>query len=457
MKMIWPIIGAAFVLPLCAAETQKTEKQILFHDELNKLVWRLVMFDHYKLKLPELKKLCVVNKQMNAEISNFLQPCRTQLKTFVEQKYGADHCEITYSPDRFSAAIVEKTELESTDGGFMDQFIYIYFDNALKMREKNTVYPHNNRVANYPPFFTPQYVCLDFGTSNPNPPPNEVAGLYWNRSKKTSNNASFYIAIEENFLRTGWLIEKLPHLYATIMQKLNYFKICYETYGTKDDKDSPSIGFTFDLADVDILTPKDIAILGNFVPDRKNGEWCIVKRTKSKYLLFNLLACYGNDVDMLNLIDQHVEKQIIKGSGDTADFIVSTCRDIIVYGACAITDRHDPHFSTVGKATLDYVQRLKKEGVFVEKDWNGKKLISLKKRTKKLQQALSFLKHKRMTFIAKDKSLIRHDLLSNTVKVVTYRHMDGGRLNVKTYSVPVNIDLKSLKVAANGQIEYKTI
>jgi hypothetical protein len=321
------------------------------------------------------------------------------------------------------------------------------------MREVFTPYRQLERKATHPPFFTPKYICLDFGVDTIS------RGFYWNRSTKVNGKASFHVNYHYSSTPTKWFIEKLPHLYAKIMQKSKCFRVFSEEYFTKN----PFIGFTFYLADADILTPKDVTILNNFVPGGKNAEWCTVKKPTAKYLLLNLLACYGNDVDMLNLVDQHVGKQRIK-SANCWTFVVSTCRDIVVCNRqheypgdrSTLTDRYDPKFSLVGNATLNYVQRLKKEGVFVEKDWSGNKPISLKKRMKYLQQALDFLRNKRMTFIPQENMLIRYDPLNDRVTVFRSFALQGLKKRL-CEKVPTNIDPTSLNIDFNGQIEYKTI
>lgn len=457
MKMLWSIIGAACVLPLCAADAG---------DRSNLAFW-LVMH-HGAPILTTRTALCAVNKYISAESSKILDQCRTQIKTFVQEKYHIDHCQITYSPDRLSAAIVEKTGLESTYRGTMNKFIYIYVDDALKMKEVDNFYPQNERKTIHSPFFTPKYACLDFGTTNPDPPIGEGTGLCWNRSTKAESGACFSIICCDHRIPTEWFIKKLPHLYAKIMQTPKFFE-CDFSYSpsTFHKKILEQHGFSFDLAKADILTPKDLKIVSNFVPGGKDAKWCEVKQEKNRYLLFNLIACYGKDTKLLKLIDQHVGKQTIKSSSDWRTFVVSTCRDIVVCNRqhespgnrCTITDRYDPHFSAVGQATLNYMQQLKKENVFVEKNWKSNKPMPLTKRIKKMQQALSFLKRERMTFIKQNDQLIRYDVLNKcTVAVFTDNTFrTSGILEKQLHTIPKNIDPKSLKIATDRQIEYKTI
>jgi hypothetical protein len=461
--MITALFAIAFMLPLSAADVP----HVPYTGACGNVIGELIV-KHAILPLIDLRMLCTVSKHMNTETSKILEPCHAQLKTFVKQKYHADHCEITYSPDRLSAAIVEKTGLESTNNETIDHFIYIYIDDALGMKEVFIPYQQDERKANYPPFFTPKYVCLDFGISNPNPPLSEITGLCWNRYTITVNEARFYITIGNNQIRTAWFIEKLPNLYAQIMQTPNFFECDFgNSPSTFHKKILEQHGFSFDLAKANILTPKDVKILSNFVPGGKDAQWCEVNQEKNRYLLFNLVACYGNDTDMLGLVDQHVEKQMIKSPGCNDFFVVSTCRDIVVVNnqhkypddRWTITDRDDPHFSAVGQATLNYVQQLKKESVFIEKNWKSNEPMPLKKRMRKVQQALSFLKKERMTFIKQNNQLIRYDLLNRyTVAVFTDNTLrTSGTLKKQLHAIPKNIDPKSLKVADNGQIEYKTI
>lgn len=443
------------MLPLFAAESQKKNKQISIGEVLCELI-----VHHGMIAPDELIRFPCISKHVNIEASKKLDEYRLTLRQFVYELCPASYCQVTYSQNRLETAVIEDTNIHDDAGsGPLNFFWYFYFKNDKDIKRKQFDFMKSERRTDYPPFFTKGYACLDFGTDITMTmiyDATKTTGLCWNRITKSAEDSwvtRFFVQCENRYLPTGYFARVLPKLYAKIMQKSASF--VYEKSITFSQPPQPGKkfsqcctgpAFTIDLVKTDILTKDDVTLLNTFLPNGKYQKWFDMPK-KYGYFLLNMLACYGSPHALLNEIDDQVGKYKIKWEGvgnvqasrctENINLLVKKNNTIITFTEYGIFQPLSP----TAQATLNYLAQLKKEGVFVEKDWHNK--TDLKKRVKRYEQAIKFLRHKRMTWTIQNRFLIRHDSLSNTISVF---EAQKDLLKIIDQPVSPSIDPHSIKV-----------
>ena len=439
--MIRLILGAALcVLPLCSAE-------IYYQGDLGNIIGELVMV-HSTMLLPDLKAFLVVNRYLKEEASRQLDTLRCTLKNFVEDEYSPVHCTISYSPDRLSAAIIEETKRRNYRRELLDSFDYVYISKDPRIIQAYTTsYEHSKRKTKYAPFFTKNYVCIDFGLERGNlHDQNILTGISWRRLTREMSEMRLFINSDGKNVPTGWFARMVPGLYEKVMHQKGRVDTCILH------------DFNVNIMQPEILLPKDVHILSRFMPHGTHADWNELKDKKYRYLLLNILAWYGSSDALLNYLDMRlgVQKVALPNWGT---FFMSRSRDIISFRekknnvGPVLTDRYDSPLSTFAQTTLGYIAQLKKESVFVEKDW----LFNVKKRIKLWSQAAKFLQSKRLIFIPQDNHLMRYDSLSQSVTVFSILKDETVRLYVQARMVkfPNHINLSSLRLAGE-KVTFET-
>ncbi len=453
--MIIVLILCVFMLPLSAADSPKN-KQISRGELLCELAIRNGM-----IAPDELKRFPCISQYINVEASKKLDGHRLALKNYVEQFYPATDCEVTYSRNKLEAAIIEDTDIfDFEKREKLATFWYVYFKNEKDIKARFINYEKSDRRITYKPFFTKTHACFDFGTDITMTMIYET-GLCWNRITKNTEDSMttrFFVWCENRYLPTGYFARVLPDLYAKIMKKSASFVyersiIFYQPPkpGRNRARWASGPAFTIDLVQTDILTENDVSFLSTFLPNGKYQKWFDIPK-KHGYALLNVLACYGSPRTLLDEIDNQVGKYKTKWKGlgnvhashciEYVEVLLGKAGEYISFTEDNIFQR----LSATARATLDYIVQLKKEGVFFEKDWNNG--IDLKKRIKLYNQAIQFLRHKRMTWLVKDKHhLIRYDRLSNMVALFKYGAAYGANLTkIVEQKVSSTIDLNSIQI-----------
>ncbi len=435
--MIGLILGAALsVLPLCAAE-------IHYRGDLGNVLGELVMI-HGDRALSELKAFSLVNSYLNSVASNSLEEVRISVRNFIHDNYFLDHCIITYSPDRLSAAIIEETARKNHNLQLLDCFDYVYASNqGGKIEAYTTTYERCKRKIKYAPFFTKNYVCIDFGSEGKNPPQEDVlTGISWRRVTREVSKLHVFNNTKGRNVPTGWFARLLPGLYDKAMSQKKNTGMVHN--------------FNINSLQPGTLLRQDLDILNKFMTYGIHADWDKLKNKKYSYLLLNILACYGSPDALLNYLDRHLGVQKVM-LPDYGTFFMSRSRDIILFRetendlGSVLTDRYDSCLSIFAQTTLAYIADLKKASVFLGKYWS----FELRKRIKLWSQAAKFLQSKRLVFIPQDNYLMRYDFLSNMVTVFSVLKDEKwlAYAQIPTVTVPSDIRISSLRFV-EGKITY---
>jgi hypothetical protein len=459
MKILWSIIGAACMLPLSAADLPRPQ-HVPYTGEYGALICELTLLKcNHSISM--LKKYALVNNAFNEKASEKLNVYRGKLKEHIKplitkELDGKTHAfPSAYSPDGLEAVVVDASTGRL---GFRTScwITYYYYDSSAQIpciAEAKGEFGISDNV-NPKPFFTQNYLCCDlkFGLRS---------GIIWNRTTKVNESADFIICCGEKSgkkegVSWAWVAQQLPKLYEKIIQHAYRYTetvLSYLEVPNKLHEPLEILDLAIDLAKMDLLTHKDIATLRAF----SDADWSQIKNKSLQFLLFNMLACYGNlttemspdkpQAGFLKQLDRCLGKQKIafneSKDGSTSRFQVSR-----IYDAISFINSEGKEFQIVHDkspytdATNQYVTNLKNEGIFVEKEWDR----DLKKRMPMWELAKAQHKKNRLRLkLYNDLFLMRYDTWSSRLTIV--RPIEHSLMEILINKrVPRNIDVDSITV-----------